>query len=144
MSDQTEAAIITPAAKPSKAFSTEGFIFFFKNSTHPAPRLVPIKGIIIPKVIIIITVSYYEIRKHGVKNIIINQTSSLHFSHFLFSLGEAVNHQGGRFLLVVICGSKPHKYCIFSFLTITQNHQREPSPFGGFGNKKGTSLEVSF
>ena len=47
-SDHTDAATITPAEKPRSGFSSEGFIFCLKNSTHPAPSVVPINGISIP------------------------------------------------------------------------------------------------
>ena len=43
-SDQTDAAIITPDAKPSNAFSSFGAIFSFIKNTIAAPSVVPIKG----------------------------------------------------------------------------------------------------
>jgi hypothetical protein len=48
---QKDAATITPAAKPVKAFSTLGCIFPFKKNTHAEPKAVPIKGISIPLII---------------------------------------------------------------------------------------------
>ena len=47
-SDQTDAAIITPEAKPNKAFCILGFMSFFKKKTNADPNVVPIKGINIP------------------------------------------------------------------------------------------------
>ena len=47
-SDHTDAATITPAEKPRSGFSSVGFIFCLKSNTHPAPSVVPIKGISIP------------------------------------------------------------------------------------------------
>ena len=44
-SDQTDAAIITPAANPSNNFSNFGAICFFKKNTIAAPIEVPKKGI---------------------------------------------------------------------------------------------------
>ena len=44
-SDQTEAAIITPAANPKRIFSVLGFILSFIKNTVKAPKLVPINGI---------------------------------------------------------------------------------------------------
>lgn len=43
-SDQTEAAIITPAAKPSRDFSVLGDILSFNRNTIAEPREVPTKG----------------------------------------------------------------------------------------------------
>ncbi len=43
--DHTEAAIMTPEAKPSKIFSSFRFIFPFKKNTMAAPKAVPKKGI---------------------------------------------------------------------------------------------------
>ena len=48
--DHTEAAIITPDAKPNSAFSTLLFILFFITNTMAAPRVVPTNGIINPVV----------------------------------------------------------------------------------------------
>lgn len=47
-SDHTEAATITPAAKPKSVFCTSGLIWFFIKNTQAAPRVVPKKGIINP------------------------------------------------------------------------------------------------
>ena len=47
--DQTEAATITPEAKPSNDFSTLLLILFFIKKTTAAPNKVPIKGIVIPR-----------------------------------------------------------------------------------------------
>lgn len=44
--DQTEAATITPAAKPIKTFSILGLILFFRKKTIAEPRVVPASGII--------------------------------------------------------------------------------------------------
>ena len=43
-SDQTEAAIITLAAKPSRDFSVLGDILSFNRNTIAEPREVPTKG----------------------------------------------------------------------------------------------------
>ena len=44
-SDHMDAAIMTPAANPSSAFSTIGDIFSFIRNTIAAPRVVPANGI---------------------------------------------------------------------------------------------------
>ena len=44
ISDQTYAAIITPAAKPESDFCKKGLNSFFKKKTQAAPSAVPIKG----------------------------------------------------------------------------------------------------
>ena len=41
---QTDAAAMTPAAKPVKARCRRGFMPLFRKKTHPAPREVPRKG----------------------------------------------------------------------------------------------------
>ena len=45
----TDAATITPAAKPVRARWMPSLRDFFKKNTQPAPRLVPRKGINIPQ-----------------------------------------------------------------------------------------------
>ena len=45
----TDAATITPAAKPVRARWMPSLKDFFKKNTQPAPRLVPRKGIKIPQ-----------------------------------------------------------------------------------------------
>jgi len=47
--DHTDAAIITPDAKPNKTFSIFLFILFFIKNTIPAPNVVPKNGIASPK-----------------------------------------------------------------------------------------------
>ena len=47
----TEAAVITPAAKPISALRTEIWNSFFIKKTHAAPRDVPRNGIRIPLII---------------------------------------------------------------------------------------------
>jgi len=47
--DQTDAAIITPDAKPNKIFSMFLSILFFIKNTIKLPAAVPIKGIANPK-----------------------------------------------------------------------------------------------
>ena len=46
--DQTEAATITPEAKPKSAFCIRGAIAWRRKNTQKAPAAVPRKGIIIP------------------------------------------------------------------------------------------------
>ena len=46
--DHTEAAIITPDAKPNKSFSTFLFILFFIKNTVAVPIVVPKNGIVSP------------------------------------------------------------------------------------------------
>ena len=46
--DHTEAATMTPEAKPRRAFCTLGLKACLKKNTQEAPAAVPIKGIIIP------------------------------------------------------------------------------------------------
>ena len=48
MSDQMDAAIITPEANPSNNFCIFGLISFFKRKTIAAPSDVPINGTKIP------------------------------------------------------------------------------------------------
>ena len=48
-SDHTEAAIITPDAKPSSAFCSQDFICPFRKNTIAAPSVVPSMGISAPK-----------------------------------------------------------------------------------------------
>ena len=43
--DHTEAAIMTPEAKPSRAFCINGLISFFNKKTQAAPKVVPRNGI---------------------------------------------------------------------------------------------------
>ena len=45
ISDHTDAATITPEAKPSRTFCTKGGISRFMNKTKDAPRAVPRNGI---------------------------------------------------------------------------------------------------
>ena len=45
----TDAATMTPAAKPVRARWMPSLRDFFKKNTQPAPRLVPRKGIKIPQ-----------------------------------------------------------------------------------------------
>ena len=45
----TDAATMTPAAKPVNARWMPSLRDFFKKNTQPAPRLVPRKGIKIPQ-----------------------------------------------------------------------------------------------
>ena len=45
----TEAATITPAAKPERRRCTQSFKSFFKNNTQPAPAAVPRKGMQTPR-----------------------------------------------------------------------------------------------
>lgn len=52
MSDQTEAAIMTPEAKPSSSFCTPGFTSPFKKNTKQEPNTVPRKGISIPTAVL--------------------------------------------------------------------------------------------
>ena len=47
--DQTEAATMTPEAKPRSAFCTFAPSSFFRKNTQAAPRVVPKNGIISPK-----------------------------------------------------------------------------------------------
>ena len=47
----TEAATMTPAAKPVNARCSKLFIVFFINSTQAAPKLVPKNGISIPCIV---------------------------------------------------------------------------------------------
>ena len=47
-SDQIDAAIITPDAKPSRNFCTAGRIPLFAKKTQPAPSVVPARGSEIP------------------------------------------------------------------------------------------------
>lgn len=47
--DQTDAAIITPEAKPNNNFSTLLFILFFIKKTIAAPSVVPKNGIANPQ-----------------------------------------------------------------------------------------------
>ena len=54
--DQTEAATITPDANPRNAFWTLGFNAFFRKNTQAAPAVVPIKGIMIPANILLISI----------------------------------------------------------------------------------------
>lgn len=49
-SDQMLAATITPAAKPDKDFWTFGLISSFMKKTQAAPKVVPMKGINMPKI----------------------------------------------------------------------------------------------
>lgn len=49
ISDQIDAATITPLAKPNRIFSTMSFSSFFIKKTIAAPRVVPKKGIIKPR-----------------------------------------------------------------------------------------------
>ena len=58
-SDQTEAAIITPEAKPSSSFSSFSFILFFIRNTIAAPSVVPAKGINSPNANIITPSCYF-------------------------------------------------------------------------------------
>ena len=44
----TEAATMTPAAKPVRARCKDSLKVFFRKNTHAAPRVVPRKGIKIP------------------------------------------------------------------------------------------------
>ncbi len=53
-SDQTEAAIITPEAKPNNDFCSLGDMSFFMKKTKAAPSMVPSIGINKPIVIPII------------------------------------------------------------------------------------------
>ena len=50
-SDQTEAATMTPEAKPRSAFWISGRIPFFMKYTQPAPAAVPANGMKIPSMI---------------------------------------------------------------------------------------------
>ncbi len=51
-SDQTEAATITPDAKPSKDFCTRSGMSFFIKNTKAEPSIVPSKGISNPIAIV--------------------------------------------------------------------------------------------
>ena len=57
---------------------------------------------------------------------------------------SVLDHQRGRFLLVILYSSKPYKYCIFSFLTILQNHQWEPSPLVVLVKKRNVEDDVPY
>lgn len=50
-SDHTEAATITPEAKPSRAFCSSGGMSFFMKNTKPEPNIVPVRGMRSPKII---------------------------------------------------------------------------------------------
>jgi hypothetical protein len=52
-SDHTEAATITPEAKPSSDFCTRADMSFFIKKTNAAPSVVPSRGISNPIVIFI-------------------------------------------------------------------------------------------
>ena len=53
-SDHTDAAIITPDAKPSSVFCSLLLSSFFINNTMDAPSVVPMKGIMIPNSVVLI------------------------------------------------------------------------------------------
>lgn len=48
---QTDEAIITPPAKPFSILPMLEFMFFLSTNTQALPRVVPIKGIIMPCII---------------------------------------------------------------------------------------------
>ena len=58
-SDHTEAATITPEAKPNNIFCNSIDICFFIKNTNAEPNIVPNKGINNPIVKIIITFIFY-------------------------------------------------------------------------------------
>ena len=63
--DQTEAATITPDANPRNAFWTLGFNAFFRKNTQAAPAVVPIKGIMIPANIPLISIHLCHLLSPG-------------------------------------------------------------------------------
>jgi len=58
-SDHTEAATITPEAKPRSDFCTRGDISSFMKNTKAEPSIVPNNGISSPKTIFVIAMQRY-------------------------------------------------------------------------------------
>ena len=95
----TDAATITPAAKPSNARCTVQLISFFRNKTHAAPSDVPNKGIIRPQktkfvimslISLFLTayaVSYYDGTDKSVKTLPTEKGENLSFAQHIFLTG---------------------------------------------------------
>ena len=63
---QTDAATITPAAKPLRAFWTFSLRDFRIKNTQPEPRAVPKKGIIRPRITVFIVASPLFHQRHSI------------------------------------------------------------------------------
>ena len=63
-SDQTDAAIITPEAKPSRAFCRAGFISPLRKNAIAAPSVVPAKGISRPSAVVWVNVILFSLLRH--------------------------------------------------------------------------------
>ena len=64
ISDQTEAASITPDANPKRNFWSFWFISFFNRKTQAEPKVVPSSGINRPIIIFIILI-YHNVNTEG-------------------------------------------------------------------------------
>lgn len=87
-SDQIDAAIITPAAKPKSSFSTHAGIFLRIKNTIAEPSVVPMNGMISPQKTSIL-ISY---DKFFLSNDVFQQTVEVDYTVRLWGIAEDNHH----------------------------------------------------
>ena len=69
-SDHTDAATITPDAKPSSDFCSLGDISFFMKNTKAEPSMVPSRGIKRPIIMLMFYAIFFEAKKLNIQFVI--------------------------------------------------------------------------